>query len=160
MGSDIYTESAVAVRFEDFLNRKEIDKKSVRNDIVDELIQNNIVSSLDHLSMRDNKTIFINKLVNLVSMSDGYEDDREHNTTLMTIFCEHVGIDLDDLPECNLRYFENSRESGWEVEVDVLYLMFEPHGLFETKMTKEGKRLAKVLGKKSIEETTWTVHSY
>jgi hypothetical protein len=160
MGSDIYTESAVAVRFDDFLDRKEIDKKSVRNDIVDELIKNKIVSATDHLSMRDNKTVFINKLVNLVSMNDGYEDDREHNTTLLTIFCEHVGIDLDDLPECNLRYFDNLRESGWDVEADVVYLMFEPYGLFETRMTTEGKKLAKVLGKKSIEETTWTVHSY
>jgi hypothetical protein len=38
--------------------------------------------------------------------------------------------------------------------------MFESHSLFETKMTKSGKELAKTLGLKEITETTWTVHSY
>jgi hypothetical protein len=111
--------------------------------------------------MRKDKSSFIEHFVDLISMSEeGYEDGRKHNTKLLQIFCEHIGIDLDNLPECNLRSFESSRESGWDVEADVLYLMFEPYGLFETKMTKEGKKLAKVLGKESIEETTWTVHSY
>ena len=164
MGSDIYTESAVAVRFDDFLSsRKELNKKSLRNAIVDDLIKNDLVVEglAEKLPMRDSKSVFINKFVDLISMSEeGYENDRKHNTELLTIFCEHVGVDLDDLPECNFRFFESSRESGWDVEADVIYLMFEPYGLFETKMTKEGKKLAKVLGKESIEETTWTVHSY
>ena len=162
MGSDIYTESAVAVRFDDFLNsRKELNKKPFRNALVDKLIESKMVSATDHLSMRDSRTVLVDKLVGLISMSeDGYEDNREYNTQLLTIFCEHVGIDLDNLPECNFRFFESSRESGWDVEADVLYLMFEPHGLFETKMTKEGKKLAKALGRESIQETTWTVHSY
>jgi len=162
MGSDIYTESAVAVRFSDFLDRKELDKKSLRNAIVDDLIKNDLVVEglVEKLPMRDSKSVFINKFLDLISMIEGYEQDREHNTKLLTIFCEHVGIDLDNLPECNFRSFYNLRESGFDVEADVIYLMFEIYGLFETKMTKEGKKLAKVLGQKSIEETTWTVHSY
>ena len=160
MGSDIYTESAVAIPFSDFLDRKELNKKSVINAIVDNLIKASIVPATDHMEMRKDKHHFAEGLVDLVSMIEGYEQDRGHNTKLLQIFCEHVGIDLDSLPECNFRSFESSRESGWDVEADVVYLMFEPHGLFETKMTKEGKKLAKVLGKESIEEITWTVHSY
>ena len=162
MGSDIYTESAVAVRFDDFLNRKELDENYVRNGIVNDLIGNDIVIEglTQKLMMRDSKTALIGKLVDLISMSEGYEDDRERNTQILKIFCENVGIDLDSLPECNFRSFESSRESGWDVETDVVYLMFESAGLFETRMTAEGKKLAKVLGQKSIEETTWTVHSY
>jgi hypothetical protein len=163
MGSDIYTESAVAIRFDDFLDRKELDKKSTINAIVDDLIKNNIVVEglVEKLPLRKDKYHLAAGLVDLISMSDeGYEDDRERNTKILTIFCENVGIDLDNLPECNFRSFESSRESGWDVETDVLYLMFEPSGLFETKMTKEGKKFAKFLGKESIEETTWTVHSY
>ena len=160
MGSDIYTESAVAIPFSDFLDRKELNKKSVINAIVDDLIKASIVPTTDHMEMRKDKYHFAEGLVDLVSMIEGYEQDRGHNTKLLQIFCEHVGIDLDSLPECNFRSFESSRESGWDVETDVVYLMFEPHGLFETKMTKEGKKLAKVLGKESIEEITWTVHSY
>ena len=163
MGSDIYTESAVAVAFSDFLDRKELNKKSIINAIVDDLIKNDIVVEglVEKLPLRKDKYHLAEGLVDLISMSDeGYEDDRERNTKILTIFCEHVGIDLDSLPECNFRSFESSRESGWDVEAYVLYLMFEPSGLFETKMTAEGRKLAKVLGKKSIEETTWTVHSY
>ena len=163
MGSDIYTESAVAVRFDDFLNRKELDENHIRNGIVNDLIGNDIVIEglTQKLMMRDSKTALIGKLVDLISMSDeGYENDRERNTQILKIFCENVGIDLDSLPECNFRSFESSRESGFDVETDVVYLMFEPSGLFETKMTKEGKKFAKFLGKESIEETTWTVHSY
>lgn len=165
MGSDIYTESAVAVRFDDFLDRKELNKKSI-NAIVDDLVKNDlVVEGAEKLSMRDSKAVFINKYVDLISnlMTDnGYEieDERDRITKFLQIFCEHVGIDLDDLPEYNFRFFESSRESGWDVETDVIYLMFEPYGLFETKMTKEGKKLAKILGKENIEETTWTVHSY
>ena len=162
MGSDIYTESAVAVRFDDFLDRKELDENHIRNGIVNDLIGNDIVIEglTQKLMMRDSKTALIGKLVDLISMSEGYEDDRERNTQILKIFCENVGIDLDSLPECNFRSFESSRESGWDVETDVVYLMFESAGLFETRMTAEGKKLAKVLGQKSIEETTWTVHSY
>ena len=89
MGSDIYTESAVAVRFSDFLDRKELDKKSLRNAIVDDLIKNDLVVEglAEKLPMRDSKSVFINKFVDLISMSEeGYEDDRERNTKLLTIF--------------------------------------------------------------------------
>ena len=160
MGSDIYTESAVAVPFGDFLDRKELNKKSVINAIVDDLIKAKIIPVTKHMGFRKDKYSLVEGLVDLISMDEGYEGDREHNTKLLTIFCEHVGVDLDDLPECNFRSFDNLREAGWDVEADVVYIMFEPSGLFETKMTAEGKKLAKVLGQKSIEETTWTVHSY
>ena len=160
MGSDIYTESAVAVRFSDFLDRKELDKKSVINAIVDDLIKAKIIPVTNHMEFRKDRHSLAEGLVDLISMDEGYEGDREHNTKLLTIFCEHVGVDLDNLPECNFRSFDNLREAGWDVEADVVYLMFEPYGLFETKMTAEGKKLAKVLGQKSITETTWTVHSY
>lgn len=160
MGSDIYTESAVAVRFDDFLDRKELNKKSVINAIVDDLIKAKIIPATNHIGFRKDKYSLAEGLVDLISMDEGYEGDREHNTKLLQIFCEHVGVDLDDLPECNFRSFDNLRESGFDVEADVIYLMFETYGLFETKMTAEGKKLAKVLGQKSIEETTWTVHSY
>lgn len=160
MGSDIYTESAVAIPFSDFLDRKELNKKSVINAIVDDLIKASIIPATNHMGFRKDKYYLAEGLVDLISMDEGYEDDRERNTKILKIFCEHVSIDLDNLPECNFRSFENSRESGWDVETDVVYLMFESSGLFETKMTAEGKKLAKVLGQKSIIETTWTVHSY
>ena len=73
---------------------------------------------------------------------------------------QSTGIDADDLPEWTIRIFDSSRESGYDVETNVLYIMFEPYDLFETKMTKLGEELAKTLEMKFITETTWTVHSY
>ena len=161
MGSDIYTESAVAIRLQDFLNRKELKKKSVRNDIVDELIKTGVMSAVGrHLEMRESVSNFINEFESLMSMEDGYEDNRENNDKALRAFCNHTGLDLDNLITFELRSFDNNREVGYDVDIDTIYLMFESHGLFETKMTKEGKDLAKILGLKEITETTWTVHSY
>jgi len=161
MGSDIYTESAVAIRLQDFLNRKELKKKSVRNDIVDELIKTGVMSAVGrHLEMRESVSNFINEFESLISMEDGYEDNRENNDKALRAFCNHTGLDLDNLITFELRSFDNNREVGYDVDIDTIYLMFESHSLFETKMTKSGKELAKTLGLKEITETTWTIHSY
>jgi hypothetical protein len=161
MGSDIYTESAVAIRLQDFLNRKELKKKSVRNDIVDELIKTGVMSAVGrHLEMRESVSNFIDEFESLISMEDGYEDNRENNDKALRVFCNHTGLDLDNLITFELRSFDNNREVGYDVDIDTIYLMFESHSLFETKMTKSGKELAKTLGLKEITETTWTVHSY
>ena len=161
MGSDIYTESAVAIKLEDFLNRKELKKKSVRNDIVDELIKTGVMSAVGrHLEMRESVSNFIDEFESLISMEDGYEDNRENNDKALRAFCNHTGLDLDNLITFELRSFDNNREVGYDVDIDTIYLMFESHGLFETKMTKSGKELAETLGLKEITETTWTVHSY
>jgi len=161
MGSDIYTESAVAIRLQDFLNRKELKKKSVRNDIVDELIKTGVMSAVGrHLEMRESVSNFIDEFESLISMEDGYEDNRENNDKALRAFCNHTGLDLDNLITFELRSFDNNREVGYDVDIDTIYLMFESHSLFETKMTKSGKELAKTLGLKEITETTWTIHSY
>ena len=161
MGSDIYTESAVAIRLQDFLNRKELKQKSVRNDIVDELIKTGVMSAVGrHLEMRESVSNFINEFESLISMEDGYEDNRENNDKALRAFCNHTGLDLDNLITFELRSFDNNREVGYDVDIDTIYLMFESHSLFETKMTKSGKELAKTLGLKEITETTWTIHSY
>ena len=161
MGSDIYTESAVAIKLKDFLNRKELKKKSVRNEIVDELIKTGFISAVGkHLEMRESVGNFIEHFTAAISMQDGYEEDREHNDKALRAFCDHTGIDLDNLITFELRSFTNNRESGYSIETDTIYLMFESHSLFETKMTESGKELAETLGLKEITETTWTVHSY
>lgn len=162
MGSDIYTESAIAVKLCDFLNRSEINKKENRKKIV-EIVQKTCPLSEEKLDMfLKSKDSFIEQFVGSINMSDGYEveDFREIHDALITAFCEVVGINFEDLPDYNFRFFENSRESGWEVDADVVYIMFESFGMFETRMTEDGKKLAKALNQEEISETTWTVHSY
>lgn len=75
---------------------------------------------------------------------------------LFSILCESLGIDL---PSFEFDYWTRSRISGWEVPTGVPCIVFHSNGLFETKMTKEGKRLAKILGTKEIQSSTWTIMS-
>ena len=165
MGSDIFTESAVAVEMVNFLLRKAIKKKPVRTDIANTLFKHDYIDEEARDAMIKNRDGFIETFTAELSMeegeySSGYENDRERNEFMIRTFCQHTGIDADDLPDWSIRIFDNSRESGYDIMTDVLYIMFEPYDLFETKMTKLGKELANTLQMDHITETTWTVHSY
>ena len=165
MGSDIYPESAVAVEMTDFLRRNEIKKKANRQLIANVLYQEKYIDEEALAAMIKNRDGLIETFIAELSMeqgeySSGYESDRERNEFMIRTFCQHTGIDADDLPEWSLRIFDNNRESGYDIMTNVLYIMFEPYGLFETKMTKLGEELANTLRFEFITETTWTVHSY
>ena len=165
MGSDIFTESAVAVEMVNFLLRKAIKKKPVRTDIANTLFKHDYIDEEARDAMIKNRDGFIETFTAELSMeegeySSGYENDRERNEFMIRTFCQHTGIDADDLPDWSIRIFDSSRESGYDIMTNVLYIMFEPYGLFETKMTKLGEELANTLQMDRITETTWTVHSY
>jgi len=165
MGSDIFTESAVAVPMVDFLRRNAIKKKACRELITNIFSHSNYIDKNAAANMIKNKDGFIETFIAELSMeegeySSGYENDRERNAFMIRTFCEHTDIDADDLPEWSIRIFNSCRESGYDIETDVLYIMFESYDLFETKMTKLGQELAKTLEMAFITETTWTVHSY
>ena len=165
MGSDIFTESAVAVEMTDFLRRNEIKKKANRQLIANVLYQEKYIDEEALAAMIKNRDGFIETFIAELSMeegefSSGYENDRERNEFMIRTFCQHTGIDADDLPDWSIRIFDSNRESGYDIMTDVLYIMFESYGLFETVMTDEGKELAETLGTDCINETTWTVHSY
>ena len=165
MGSDIMVESAVAVPMADFLRRNAIKKKPVRTDIANTLFKHDYIDEEARDVMIKNRDGFIETFTAELSMeegeySSGYENDRERNEFMIRTFCQHTGIDSEDLPDWSIRIFDNSRESGYDIMTDVLYIMFEPYDLFETKMTKLGEELANTLQMDHITETTWTVHSY
>jgi len=165
MGSDIYTESAVAIEVVDFLRRNEIKKKGNRQLIANVLYQEKYIDEEALAAMTKNRDGFIETFIAELSMdqseySSGYESDRERNEFMIRTFCEHTGIDPEKLPDWSLRIFDSNRESGYDIMTDTLYIMFESYGLFQTVMTDEGKEFAKALGTDYINETTWTVHSY
>ncbi len=160
MGSDIFTESAVAVELTKFLNVDSIKKKAKRQLIANTLYQENIIDEESLSVMNKNKGDFIETFISELSMSDGYENCEERNKFMLETFGLHTGIDMSDMPEWSLRKFDSCRESGYDIMTDTLYIMFESYDLFETVMTDEGKEFAKKLGVDYINETTWTVHSY
>lgn len=165
MGSDIFTESAVAIEVVDFLRQAPIKKKPVRTNIANILFKHDYIDEEARDAMIKNRDGFIETFTAELSMDDseyssGYENDRDRNEFMITTFCKNVDIDPEKLPDWTLRIFDNNRESGYDIMTDVLYIMFESYGLFQTVMTDEGKELAETLGTNYITETTWTVHSY
>lgn len=164
MGSDIFSESAVAIRLEDFFDKPAVKKKSVREAIANTLYQEKAIDDVELRVMCKNKRGLIDTLVNTIEEEicdeSGYELSSEANKFVIETFCQHAGVDLDDLPDFSIRAFRSCREAGYQVEIDVPYIMFESYDLFETVMTEQGKIVAKALGTDEIEETTWTVHSY
>ena len=165
MGSDIYTESAVAIEVVDFLRQAPIKKKPVRTNIANILFKHDYIDEQARDAMIKNRNGFIETFTAELSMdeseySSGYESDRDRNEFMITTFCKNVDIDPEKLPNWTLRIFDSNRESGYDIMTDVLYIMFESYGLFQTVMTDEGKELAETLGTNYITETTWTVHSY
>tara|TARA_B100001939_G_scaffold90679_1_gene77714 strand:- start:1236 stop:1733 length:498 start_codon:yes stop_codon:yes gene_type:complete len=165
MGSDIFTESAVAIEVVDFLRQAPIKKKAVRTNIANILFKEDYIDEQARDAMIKNRDGFIETFTAELSMDDseyssGYENDRDRNDFMIRTFCENVDIDLEKLPDWSLRIFDSNRESGYDILTDVLYIMFEPYDLFATVMTDKGKEVAEALGTDLIHETTWTVHSY
>lgn len=165
MGSDIFTESAVAIEVVDFLRQAPIKKKPVRTNIANILFKHDYIDEEARDAMIKNRDGFIETFTAELSMdgseySSGYENDRDRNVFMINTFCKNVDVDPEKLPDWTLRIFDSNRESGYDIMTDVLYIMFESYGLFQTVMTDEGKELAETLGTNHINETTWTVHSY
>lgn len=71
---------------------------------------------------------------------------------------EGLGL-ADKLPPASFDYWTHSRISGWDVPIEVPCVVFDETGLFETKMTREGKKFAKLIGEQSIKSTKWTIMS-
>ena len=104
MGSDIYTESAVAVRLDDFLNVDAIKKKAARELITNVFYQEKLISDYSFTDMNKSKNLFIETFIHEMSMSEeGYEADEERNRYMIQTFCDVAKIDLEDLPEFSLR---------------------------------------------------------
>ena len=91
----------------------------------------------------------------LANKEEGYIDSLAL-TELFDILCAAFGVEL---PPFEFDYWTRSRISGWSVPIGTPCVVFGAEGLFETKMTKEGKKLAKALGRSEIETTTWTIMS-
>ena len=120
MGSDIFTESAVAIEVVDFLRRNEIKKKGNRQLIANVLYQEKYIDEEELAAMTKNRDGFIDTFISALSMdeseySSGYESDRERNEFMIRTFCQHTGIDPEKLPDWSLRIFDSNRESGYDI---------------------------------------------
>lgn len=119
----------------------------------------NAEQSLDGVKVGGDIAEWLNNLMRETltdSYGDYYFSDDEILHKTWSIFVSTANLDL---PPVTFEYWSKPRLNGWEVPADTPCVVFEPDNLFETKMTKEGKKLAKLLKVSEISQTTWTIMS-
>lgn len=165
MGVDIYIDSGILFTLEDAVNKffKGLNKKNIAeivdscSDIVKDENDLHFLKSIANIE--DLKSWFIGSAQKLADESEypGYFDEE-----FLSLIWNRI-IDktkFTNLPQVRFKYFKSNRYSGYDVPTNTVCVVFDDSGLFENKMSTQGKAVAKLMGLKSIEKTTWTVYSY
>jgi hypothetical protein len=162
MGVDIYADSGILFTIDDAVSRffKGLNKKSI-TEIIDSctsiITDENDLHFLKSISNTDDlKSWFISFAQKLVDDEGCLDED-----FLSIVYYRIIDkTKFKDLPAVRFKYFKSNRYSGYDVPANTICLVIDDTGLFETKMTAQGKLVAKLMGFKNIEKTTWTVYSY
>lgn len=160
MGMDIYSNSGVVVPVSEAAGA--IFRKAKKQEVLAaaEAVRNawevSDKSGLEGVEDFQSLSAWVTEVAERLSNKDEGYTDSLALTSLFDIICEAVGVEL---PPFEFDYWTRSRISGWEVPINTPCIVFSDRGLFEKKMTKEGKRLAGLLGARQIESSTWTVMS-
>ena len=163
MGVDIYTEKALAVTVDEFVQLTCRLKKS-RKTIAETLVHDELCTEEQAKLMVEGSGFcrdwFTERFKEDLDGNEGYPENDSYLRRLIDILAGGGGVDFQKLPRYDIRSFESSRDSGYEVEVGVPYLMFDSSELFEQKLSKTGQAVSKQLNIKNVTETEWTVYSY
>lgn len=153
MGTDIYTSSGILFSLEEavdkFFKLKKKDISAFVENNKTEFENLTAVKKIDDL-----KQWFINLANSKIS-----EDYISDTATLERVWEQIVSTKF-QLPTVSFEYFSSNRINGYDVPTQTICVVFSDSGLFEKKLTKEGKRVARVMGIKDLQSTTWTVYSY
>lgn len=159
MGMDIYSNSGVVFSLKDALPSifRKVKKSEVKLvvQILRERWNAEDKGGLDGVKDKESLSSW------MCSVADGLVKDGEYMDSLafedlFQIVVEAIGISL---PAYSFDYWTRGRINGWDVPIGTPCIVFDVSELFETKMTKEGKRLAALLGTKEIQQSTWTIMS-
>jgi hypothetical protein len=169
LGVDIYIDSGILFTLEDAVNKffKGLNKKSIAeivdscSDIVKDENDLHFLKSI--ANTEDLKSWFIGSAQKLADESEhpGYFNGVLTHEEFLSLIWHRV-IDktkFTNLPQVRFKYFKSNRYSGYDVPANTICVVFDDSGLFENKMSTQGKAVAKLMGLKSIEKTTWTVYS-
>lgn len=160
MGMDIYSSSGVVIQVDEAVPAILRKVKKAQIPAVVEAIGSkwkfDDKSGLDEVKNLESLVAWIVAAAEKMVDKEGGYLDSIALTDLFEVVCGAVGIEL---PSFSFDYWTHSRISGWEVPTNTPCMVFSDDGLFETKMSKEGKRLAGILGRSEVESTTWTVMS-
>ncbi|HMP76578.1 MAG TPA: hypothetical protein PKE12_09800 [Kiritimatiellia bacterium] len=95
--------------------------------------------------------------VNLDAGTDGYSDDMALHTIWDALI---KAFPIKGLPSVEFHYFPRDREAEDDVPLEVPCISFTDDDLFVSKLSPEGRRLARILGVKTLKVSSWTILSY
>jgi hypothetical protein len=164
MGVDIFTEKALALPLENYVVTCSKTKKA-RKGIAADLLDLEICTKEQHDEMLEDKSFVVSFVLGWVEplmSEEGYFEDHEPTLQeILEVLGRHNDIDFKEVVgEYSIRSFSNSRYSGYDVEVDVIYIMIESYDLFMTVPTPRGEEIGRKLKIKHVQETEWTTYSY
>lgn len=162
MGVDIYTSSGILFTLEDAVEKffKGITTAKIKKlipEIESELEDDENKENLKAISNIADLKIWFVEFANS-KISDDYLQDEDKLVDIFNIILENSKFA--DLPDVSFEYFTSNRYSGYDVPTETICVIFSDIGIFETKLTKKGQKLAKLIGSKNVQQTTWTVYSY
>jgi hypothetical protein len=163
MGVDIYTSSGILFTLEDAIDKffKGITSAKLKKLIPE--IESTLEDDEEHkanlkaISAIADLKIWFNEFANS-KINDDYLQDEDKLSDIFNIILENTKFV--DLPDVSFQYFTSNRYSGYDVPTETICVIFSDIGIFETKLTKKGQKLAKLIGSKNVQQTTWTVYSY
>lgn len=160
MGMDIYSQSGVVVPVSEvsasLFHKAKGEEVLAAAEAVKNRWEVDDKSGIEGVKDADSLIAWVSDVAERLVNKDGEYIDSLALVSLFDIICENLGVEL---PSFEFDYWTRSRINGWEVPTNTPCIVFSNDGLFETKMTKEGKRLAALLGTKKIESSTWTIMS-
>lgn len=162
MGVDIYTSSGILFTLEDAVDKffKGITATKIKKlipEIESSLEDDENKENLKAISNIADLKIWFIEFANS-KINDDYLQDEDKLSDIFNIILENSKFI--DLPDVSFEYFTSNRYSGYDVPTETICVIFSDIGIFETKLTKKGQKLAKLIGHKNVTQTTWTVYSY
>lgn len=165
MGIDIYSESGILFSLDEAVSRffKGINASNIKKIIED--VETMIDDDSEHRNSLKNiknceslKSWFLELANSKINKEEGYVFDGEILQSLWDKIINYTKFK--DLPEITFEYFTSNRFSGYDVPTETICIKFNDYGLFETKLTKKGQKLAEIMKIKNLKQTHWTVYSY
>lgn len=166
MGTDIYTKNGILFTVDEavekfFQGLKKKDIEDFKNNFTTESWQSysgKLKTDLEKVkTLKDFKAWFLNFAEKQIVKCDY---DEYINGDILEKMWNILVSERLNLPEASFEYFTSNRYNGYDVPTKTICVAFNCHGLFERKLTKEGKRVAKIMKIKDLQPTEWTVYSY
>lgn len=144
MGLDVYSESGIVFRAADVLPKLFV--KATKQQL-ENISKKAIESGFEQPKYKNGKD-FAKWLI-----ANAQSEDSETSSSILESAIEELRLEL---PRAEFKTWESYRMSGGEVPAGELCVVFGYSGIFETKLTPYGQKVAKQLGQKGLSLATWT----